>query len=250
MDLFNLEDELSDLKLQNPDLSADSDQITILDQEISISKKKYKTMLKIKLKEQNILDILETQQQLLDKKVICLAAFMTTDSNCHYLDEIVDDLEIKIEAYSLKKRVPVPEKRGLEHTSPKFDNLVKLFVFCYMERHRILHRRNKHENSVKYPQNVTDLTTSINKKFSAQEGSIIVSLKELETDYGIGMKLNESEKMIFSGVFLIDDEVQVGHWVCGQNSRLVIDKDFKTVNGIGNKLRRCFKNIRQFMFDN
>jgi hypothetical protein len=116
------------------------------------------------------------------------------------LDEIVDELERRIEQWG-KEREEVLE------VGEKFSNLIKLFKFSTQERHRLYHTRCLHENLDKYPQNVLDVTVSMNKKFSKQKEAIFVNLTELAKESMANLKLRESEEIIFSGVFLIGGEI-------------------------------------------
>jgi len=91
------------------------------------------------------------------------------------------------------------------------------------------------------------LTAGINTRFYKEKNSIFINLQELSESYS-NLKTRESEKLIFSGVFLIGEKIHVGHWNCRPGVCLSINEKFRGLNGVKNKLRNYWKGFKSVIF--
>lgn len=104
-----------------------------------------------------------------DKRVVCLAAYLTTDTNSKFLDKTIDELESKFEDYG--------KRRSKFET--KFENILHLYKYSERCRHRIIYKSNLHENLESTPHNFADLTQKINMLYSPERQSLHIRLEEL-----------------------------------------------------------------------
>jgi hypothetical protein len=197
-ELFVYEDQWNAYK--NGGIELSEEEIVELKENIAKYKQIYNETLDQFFTEKEYLsNFLMAQEDLDENKIVCLAGFITTETNSGYIDTIIDKLESKIEQYGQYYKHP--------ETGIKFDNLLKLVQFCHKQRHRLFYERRLHENLTILPQNVDDVTFSINKRYNKEEKAIFIKLEELYNNLMCEVKLRESEEIIFSGIFLIGDEI-------------------------------------------
>lgn len=140
-EIFSLESQWSDYK--NRRITLTQEEVDSLKEQIYKFRGLYDEALNETFKSsENFFDQLKIQENLGEEKVVCLAAYVTTNTNSRYLDSIIDALESKIDNYGSRT------KQGGE---VKFSNLLKLYKFCLKERHRIFYERNLHENLTTLP---------------------------------------------------------------------------------------------------